>query len=73
MTLVQNSTASKLLNTDEVASALNVSEKTVRAMCRSGVIRGMKLPGSRTWKIREDELARLLSGESYQENRVTAS
>lgn len=68
MALVKITAASnKLFNTEELAVILNVSEKTVRAMCRSGVIRAIKLPGGRTWRVPEDEVARLVRGERQQE------
>lgn len=64
MAIVKITTASnKLLNTEEVAEALNISEKTVRAMCREGLIKAIKLPGGRTWRVPEDEVVRLVRGD----------
>lgn len=58
----QRKTANRrLLSTEQVADALAVTPKTVRRWITSGELPAVKL--HRQWRIRADELERLLLGD----------
>jgi excisionase family DNA binding protein len=46
--------------TRQVAERLGVHEATVRRWLEEGRLRGVKLPGGRSWRITETELNRAL-------------
>jgi excisionase family DNA binding protein len=52
---------------DEIAERLKVSTFTVRRWLREGVLRGRKLPGTRSWRIPESDLQAFLSSERERE------
>jgi excisionase family DNA binding protein len=51
------------LSTREAGDLLGVSTDTVSSWCTTGKLRAVKLPGGRAWRIRRDDVQRML-GES---------
>lgn len=49
-----------LLNTSEVAELFRVSEATVNRWARDGVLTHIRLPGTKSYLFRRDEVERVL-------------
>lgn len=48
------------LRTDQVATRLNLSERTIRRMIRDGQLRGFRV-GQRHWRVWEHDLVKYLA------------
>lgn len=55
----------RFLTIADVCEELNLSAATVRAMLKSGELKGIQMGGKRTWRISADELEAYIERE-YQ-------
>lgn len=53
----------ELLTTSDVAAMFQVDQRTVSEWARSGVIPAVRLPRTRGWRFRRDEIEKVLLHE----------
>jgi excisionase family DNA binding protein len=56
-------TTDSLITTREAAKRLHLNQEVVRRKIRLGYIPAVKVPGGRDWRIKTDDLDKILNGK----------